>query len=134
MEDHRRSPTIKVKEKKLLEDFGNMVSINGQKIPAVNIQVEDMPGYIYHQDWGAEWYGVYFEILFEPGYLWVVSQGADEMAHDMRVMVTVYGDWARDRGSHRHIPPDVVIPCAHWDDFLEMYNSHRKDSRPGALV
>jgi hypothetical protein len=116
----------------LLEDFGNMVSVNGQKIPAVNIQVEGVPGYIYHEDFGAEWWGVYFEILFEQGYLWIVSQGSVEHLDDPKIYVHVHTQYAWEE--KRRFFPDLTITCAHWDDFLEMYNSHRKDSNPGALM
>jgi hypothetical protein len=115
----------------VLEDFGNMVSINGQKIPAGNIQVDNVPGYIYTGDFGAEWYGVYFEILFEQGYLWVVSQRS-EFTDDEKIHVAVYSNWARDRESYRNTDADLVIPCAHWDDFLEMYND--KDEYWGAIT
>lgn len=101
----------------MLEDFGNMVSVNGQKIPAVNIQVEGVPGYIYGEDFGAEWYGVYFEIMFERGYLWVVSQKSLADA-DETITVEVFSDYAHIRS----LEPDMTIPIYNWDDFLDMYN------------
>jgi hypothetical protein len=120
-----------IKEKQLLEDFGNCVGINGQKIPAMNIQVENMPGYIYHEGWGAQWYGVYFEVMFEPGYLWVVSMGALDDPPN-KIVVKIYQDWSARQKSWRNEEPDITINAANWDDFLEMYNA--KDEYWAAIV
>jgi hypothetical protein len=57
---------------------GNFVSINDRLIPAVNIQAEGVPGYLPVGEGKTSWFGVYFEVPFEDGSLWVVSQGTEE--------------------------------------------------------
>jgi len=123
----------KIKESNVLEDFGNCVGINGRIVPAVNIQVENVPGFLEHNDGTAAWYGVYFEILFEQGYLWVVEQGAEELEPTSKITIDVYGDYThRDRYKDFPAEPDVRIPVAHWDEFLEVYDA--RDEYWGAVA
>jgi hypothetical protein len=113
----------------MLEDFGNCVGINGQKVPAWNIQVENVPGFLTHNDGTEAWYGIYFEVTFEEGYLWVVEKRTAES----KIQVEVYQDWAWRAEGRQSPEADLTIPINHWDEFLEMYNA-RNDYRSGCVV
>jgi len=97
-----------------LQDMGNAVKILDRIVPAVNIQVTNVPGYLEHEVGPPAWYGVYFEILFEDGDLWVVENGPCESeANDPYVWVTVYYNWAKvgdeDQGA---------LLAYDWKDFV----------------
>ena len=116
---------------------GQTVEIEGRLIPACNIQVENVPGFITHPDGSVHWYGVYFEIMFEDGSLWEISQGAEQedfgeaqIENDVvfpqfsKITITEYGAWG--------IPPLIVAnretitwqrDVDNWVKFLEMYDA-----------
>ena len=99
----------------VIENYTNCVKIHDTLIPAVNIQVDDVPGYIAMADGRTDWFGVYFEIMFEEGALWVVSQG-DNPADITEVLVEEYDKWGRGN--------EEISYAQHfgtWDDFLERY-------------
>ena len=101
------------------EEFGNCVKIGTEFIPAVNIQVEDVPGYVYFEDGTNAWYGVYFEIMFEDGALWVVSQGSIPDDPDGDIMIVEYPKF--------HISSRIAIgnSAKTWEAFVEMYNERK---------
>ena len=72
----------------MLEDLGNCVKIHDTVIPAVNIQVD--PQEIFRYDHQINmWIGLYFEILFEDGSLWEVTQEW----YDDPIIVHWYPNW-----------------------------------------
>lgn len=106
------------------EKVGNYVLIGGTRIPAVNIQVEGVPGFI-----NGEWYGIYFEIMFEDGKLWVVEQGSEHIPIEgaeagfvfMQVEVMEYPRFALTGLDN----PGVKIMLKDWEDFLNLYNEKK---------
>lgn len=101
---------------------GNCVEINGSYIPAVNIQVEGVPGYITHTDNTEVWYGVYFEILFEDGSLWVVEQGFDREKLD-EITVQEYLKFAIVKSLDL---PGVKRTMNTWEEFGNLYLEKRQ--------
>jgi hypothetical protein len=98
----------------MLEQVGNFVKINGQLIPACNIQVENVPGYVTWPDGQIVWAGVYFEIMFEDGSLWVVDQFYEGGAiHVLRIPRFGYDQEA---------PAEPFYDEDTWGDFLFGYN------------
>lgn len=88
-------------------------------IPAVNIQVEDVPGYIYYADGMSAWFGIYFEIMFEDGSLWVVSQGSipDDGLND--IMIVEYPKF------HENSRIAIGNSVKTWEEFAATYNERR---------
>jgi hypothetical protein len=101
---------------------GNFVSINDRLIPAVNIQAEGVPGYLPVGEGKTSWFGVYFEVPFEDGSLWVVSQGTEEDYKDQFSMF-VYDSWAFGQ----HLDDHYVIELSDWDHFLDLYDKNRRE-------
>lgn len=95
----------------LLMDFGRAVEVTTENktklIPAVNIQVENIP----------EGYGVYFEIFFENGSLWVIEQ--DISGNDRGIYVTKHADWAHNEDLNSY----STVMFSTWDDFIDGYVS-----------
>jgi hypothetical protein len=110
-----------IRKDTMLEDMGNAVKILNKIVPAVNIQVDDngfsgiegIPGV----DDEGHWWGIYFEILFEDGDLWVVNQYATP--DDPTIRVEMYHKWAA-RGSFTIVNP-TVDACDTWRMFLDLY-------------
>lgn len=107
-------------------EMGRAILLGTTIIPAVNIQVENVPGYIDMGD-RTEWYGVYFEILFETGCLWVISQGSEEpkkgQGYNPWIVVMEYPKWAftesrQDLGNQHYL--------SSWRSFLGLYNEMRE--------
>ena len=94
----------------MLEDLGNCVKIHDTVIPAANIQVEGFPG--YH---GDDWYGIYFEIAFEDGSLWVIEQ----LHVDSKIVVEGYPNWWIE--TRRLDPDNFTTKHEDWDHFLTSY-------------
>ena len=91
----------------MLKDYGHAVGILDKIVPAINIQVENIP----------EGYGVYFEIMFEDGDLWVVEQ--DTHKNDPVIYVTEHKDfahtpWDKDCEEYLWGAPD-------WETFIMFY-------------
>ena len=104
----------------MLEDMGNAVKVLDRIIPAVNIQVENVPGFLEHVTGPPAWYGVYFEIPMEDGCLLVVEQGAiGPDVEDRRVIVEDYLCWTTEPElSQTHTFID-------WVEFLMWYDAIR---------
>ena len=101
-----------------LIDLGNCVEIENIKIPAVNIQVDGVPGFLSWTGPNGEtthWYGIYFEIMFESGALWVVEQLWDG-APDDKIKIKIYHNWAKGDDTTW-----TVIFADTWDEFLIDY-------------
>lgn len=102
----------------MLEDMGNAVRINGETIvPAVNIQVENVPGYLEHTIGPPAWYGVYFEVMFETGTRWIVEQRPALVVSD-EILVGVFldppeGTW---------LTPLMTHEFKDWDRFVQHFN------------
>lgn len=89
---------------------GKLVDIGGNLIPAVNIQIEGFPKYVSHQ--GTEsWYPIYFEVLFETGYRWEVTQALGVVEIECYEKHNFYYRMQIDS----------------WEEFLSFY---KKASRP----
>lgn len=100
-----------------LHEVGNMVQIGDKLIPAVNIQVENVPGFLKHCDGTERWYGVYFEIMFEDGSLWVVEQQPEE-DFDLDVILAEYDHFAHGQDMDE---PNFARCFKTWDEFVEVY-------------
>lgn len=101
----------------MLEDLGNCVKIHDTVIPAVNIQIEGFPKFV-----GDDWYGIYFEIMFECGDLWEVSQSTV----NSHIEVTEFKNWvgmARSRGGPGYTGAVEVIYPDDWEAFVEFYDA-----------
>ena len=101
----------------ILEDLGNAVRIYDEIIPAVNIQLENVPGFIEHGPGDVRWYGIYFEILFENGALWTVSQGSElENAKETKVHILYVPYFSQE--SEKDMQQFTVDS---WSDFVSAY-------------
>jgi hypothetical protein len=99
----------------MLEQVGNFVKINDQLIPACNIQVKNVPGYVTWPDGQIVWAGVYFEIMFEDGSLWIVDQLYK--SGPIHVLQT-----PRFGYNKLVAPPERFYEEDTWDNFLFSYN------------
>ena len=103
------------------EQAGNCVQLGNRLIPAVNIQVEGVPGYLTDVDGEKRWYGVYFEVMFEDGSYWVVDHGTDGDASDL-IFVNEYGRPKHDLD----IPHPTSTQVMHsWESFIVLYDEKR---------
>ena len=102
----------------MLEDLGNCVKIHDTVIPAVNIQVDPQEIFRYDHEIGM-WIGLYFEVMFENGSLWVVTQ---EWPDDP-IKVDRFPNWHKvnQPGQHFIDQSDLGITLKDWDDFLTFY-------------
>lgn len=103
----------------MLFQVGNLVEIEDRLIPAMNIQVENVPGFIGHPDGSIHWYGVYFEIFFEDMSLWIISEGS-EQNNPNEILMEVYSNWLN---SPLTGVPDDVFPLVSWKHFLFHYET-----------
>lgn len=101
----------------MLRRMGSTINILGKLIPAVNIQVENVPGWLNDNEGNAVWYGVYFEILFEDGSLWIVEQGFDMDKQD-EITVGEYLTWGVNEDLDQI---DKTYTFDKWSDFLALY-------------
>ena len=102
----------------MLEDLGNCVKIHDTVIPAVNIQVD--PQEIFRYDHEIDmWIGLYFEIMFEDGSLWVVSQ---EWPTDP-IIFDWFPNWHRvDKAGFQFMDEAIVgNRVKDWDAFERLY-------------
>lgn len=103
---------------------GNFVQIYERMIPAVNIQVEGVPGYLTHENGHREWYGIYFEVMFEGGEYWVVEQG---FKNNLGI-VQLEGVWVAEYDTQNRASvewegtPSYGWFAQTWDAFLEGYD------------
>ena len=108
------------------EEAGNCVLLGRTYIPAVNIQVEGVPGMIkVADDIEPAWYGVYFEILFEDAALWIIMQGSeskDNKTWDQIIHVAEYPNWGKGEGFKQL---GVERKLESWEDFLSLYLEKR---------
>lgn len=96
-----------------------MVEIEGRRVPAVNIQVEGVPGFLPIDEVTTMWFGVYFEVMFEDGSLWVVDQGSEEFGDHNQIKVDVHKEWAKEHD----LEPDITHIYKDWAEFLEAYDA-----------
>ena len=101
------------------ERLGNCVKLGATVIPAVNIQVDGVPGYIYYADGFSAWFGIYFEIMFEDGALWVVSQGAVEEEVLSDIVIVEYPKF------HENTRVAIGNSVKTWEEFAATYNERR---------
>lgn len=100
----------------MIEQFGdNMVIVNDVRIPATNVQIDGYPCWVEHTIGPPVWYGIYFEILFESGDIWEVSQGFYRDRPD-EIEVEI----------HRHQSHELSDGVMHlafpnWEAFLKLY-------------
>lgn len=107
------------------QEVGNFVKLGMTMIPAVNIQVEGVPGMIKVLDDEEAWYGVYFEILFETGALWIVQQGGESeeaWKSDQSISVAEYPQWGLGDG-YKQL--GVTVGVRDWAEFLSLYHEKR---------
>lgn len=96
-------------------------------VPAFNIQVENVPGFLGRVGEEPKWYGVYFEVPFEGGDLWVVEQGWERSKPDRKlVRVQQFKDWANrdiyDPDPRSRLCPWKEIHFRDWDAFIVAYD------------
>lgn len=104
----------------MIEHVGDYVRINGRMIPAVNIQMENVPGYIDIGRSRTFWYGVYFEIGFEDGSLWIIQYGDNESLYlngDRQIFVLEFATFAYDPNAGA----TSFFYAKDWDDFLNQF-------------
>lgn len=101
------------------EQVGNCVRLGETFIPAVNIQVEDVPGYIYYADGMSAWFGIYFEIMFEDGSLWVVSQDSIPNNGLNNIIIVEYPKF------HENSRIAIGNSVKTWEEFAATYNERR---------
>lgn len=89
-----------------------MVDIDGTLVPAVNIQVDGKE---------AEEFGVYFEVMFENGDLWVIDQQPSSDPDHIWITVAEHDEWA----VRRDLEPNYARRINAWDEFLDLYNKKR---------
>lgn len=108
-----------------IREVGKCVEINGTLIPAVNIQVEGVPGYLTHGNGHRQWYGIYFEVMFEGGEYWVVEKGFKNNIG----IVQMDGVWVAEYDSKN---PETYegdrVPsygwfATSWEAFVDCYES-----------
>ena len=102
----------------MLEDLGNCVKIHDTVIPAVNIQVD--PQEIFRYDHKIQmWIGLYFEILFEDGSLWEVTQ---EWCDDP-IIVHLYPNWHKINQPGQDYIHNAILNyhIPDWENFLDEY-------------
>lgn len=104
------------------EQIGRYVLLGNSHIPALNIQVEGVPGYLDDGHGNSVWYGVYFEVPFETGALWLVEQGSEEHARSDKIVVTEYPKWALTETLDY---PGVSVQLDSWEDFLGLYEEKK---------
>lgn len=101
----------------MIEHIGDYVKIGDRMIPAVNIQVENVPGYIDIGGGRTFWYGIYFEIGFEDGSLWVVNYGDNESLYlngDCEILVLEFATFAHDPNAEH----TSFFYVKDWEGFL----------------
>lgn len=99
---------------------GNTVEFDGTFVPAANIQVENVPGFIEDRNGHADWYGIYFEVLFEDGALWVVDQGCDLEEDLETIHIEQYDNWGQNQDLGA---PSVKRSLDSWEMFLTVYKA-----------
>lgn len=104
----------------MIQQVGRFVRINEQMIPAVNIQIENVPGYIDIDVGKTFWYGIYFEVPFENGALWVVSYGDDEDDYIEGKSVVTVLEFA-NFGLNPKEDYTNTFTAKDWDEFLSMF-------------
>lgn len=107
------------------EEVDSCVKIGRRYIPAVNIQVEGYPGFYTYDDGRSEWYGLYFEVLFETGALWVVGQGSnyvDGVEYDSKIRITEYPKFGMTDSLDY---PGATVELETWEEFLGLYDEKR---------
>jgi hypothetical protein len=98
-----------------------MVEVNDRLIPACNIQVEGVPGFLKMADGSEEWYGAYFEIMFEDGSLWVVEYGFEIKIPDS-ITIVEYPDFGKHTLGSRMKKGYSTTKTRSWDTFLILYD------------
>jgi hypothetical protein len=101
----------------MIDHLGNYIKIGNRMIPAVNIQVENVPGYIDIGLGQTHWFGVYFEIPFEDGSLWVVDYGSSESLYRngyREITVFEFATFAYDRNAEH----TSFFRLQDWEGFL----------------
>lgn len=91
--------------------MGNAVKINDRIIPAVCIQTG--PEFPCWKE--GHYYGIYFEVMFEDGSLWVVNS-----LNDLAIIsIDVFKNFAEFPSKSA----DTFINCRGWDQFLYNYDT-----------
>jgi hypothetical protein len=104
----------------MIEQIGDYVKIGDRMIPAVNIQVENVPGYIDIGQGRTFWYGIYFEIGFEDGSLWVVEYGDNESLYlngECSIWIVEFATFAYDQNAKN----TAIYHAKDWNEFLATF-------------
>jgi hypothetical protein len=110
------------------EKQGSFVRLGTTLIPALNIQTEGVPGYLSKADGSKVWYGLYFEVSFPVGALWIVEQGfrlINETEWEKRILVTEHPKWGLSQSLDF---PGVTRYLEDWEEFLGLYIEKRFSS------
>lgn len=120
-----------------IEQIGNYVKINNRMIPAGNIQVEGYPGWKRSEVDGLEyWYGIYFEVAFEDGSLWIVDQWSNasfSLPDEARqiVIVAEYATFGMDRSADGE--PTYAWMLPNWNEFERIYSVKLQNIRAASI-
>ena len=88
------------------------IMLGSRMVPCMNTQIHpEVPVIV-----GEHLYGNYFEVAFETGALWVVSQDGITP-----IEIEIYDDWAHGQSVFE---PSHVMTLDTWEEFLSMYNNH----------
>ena len=109
---------------------GDAVVLDNKIIPAMNIQVEDIP----------EGYDIYFEIMFEDGSLWVVDceiKGEQPHILEYPAWYLFYDDMTPEESRavfNKNLEMSTQCDPANWEEFMELYKKKVFNSMSGSGV
>ncbi len=106
------------------QQVGRMVEIDGTLIPAVNIQVDNVPNFFTHYDGSIVWYDLYFEIMFEDGGLWIIEQWIDDKG--LTIYIADYPRWGMG-GTSLY----AARLLTSWQSFVKTYKARAYLGPPG---
>lgn len=119
-----------------IEQIGNYVQIGNRMIPAGNIQVEGYPGWKKSEVDGLEyWYGIYFEVAFEDGSLWIVDQWSEasfSLADEdqQKIIVAEFARFGMDKTTEI---PTFSWMLEDWTEFERVYSVKLQNIRASSI-
>lgn len=106
------------------QQLDRMVQIGDTKIPAINIQVNGFPKNIGQSNDGTTSLvlPIYFEIMFDGGFLWIVESYSEDEIFVEQMMVVPESDGQIYPGFETY-----DFGCfSSWENFLDMYLNYER--------